>query len=29
MNEDEDIAKFFLRVDDVVNVMMGIGEIIK
>lgn len=29
MNQDEVNAKFFLRVDEVVNVMMGIGETIK
>lgn len=28
MNENEDIAKFILRVDEVVNVMLGLGETI-
>ena len=29
MNEDENIAKFFLIVDEVVNIMLGLGETIK
>lgn len=29
MNEDEDIAIFILRVDEVVNITMGLGETIK
>ena len=29
MNEDEDINAFFLRVAEVVNIMIGIGEEIK
>ena len=29
MNEDDDIPKLFLRVDEVVNVIMSLGEIIK
>ena len=28
MHEDEDIAKFFLRFDEVVNIMLGLGETI-
>ena len=29
MNEDEDIAPFFLRVAEVVNIMIGLGEELK
>ena len=29
MNEDEDIAAFFLRVAEFVNIMIGLGEEIK
>jgi hypothetical protein len=28
MNEDENISKFFLRVDEMVNAMRGLGETI-